>query len=112
MIVQGYCPMGCGQTLKLGDYCNIYCDHDQCPDPDALDKIINDPETEHIVTFDDHYTVVHPLRERLTGLPNCELLTYLAGPWRPAALGTYRAVPDTLAMDDARVKRWKFIREE
>jgi Family of unknown function (DUF6085) len=93
--VQGYCPMGCGQTLFIGAGREVTCGHLSCPRPDAAADILDDHETEHLVTFTPHdFTIKHPLRERLDdALLNCELHTYchdLGGP--PAAPGRYRAV--------------------
>jgi hypothetical protein len=94
--VQGYCPMGCGRTLFLGEGGHITCSWAMCPDPSAVDELLNDRETEHIVRlWDDTFSVVHPLRERLNdGIINCQLHDFLAqqdGP--PYEPGRYR-VPE------------------
>ena len=91
--VAGYCPMGCGQTLRLDVDSYVACSSWDCPDPLAVYSILTDPETEHIVTFyAETFTVKHPLRERVDDeLLDCELGTYLeglAGP--PVSPGRYR----------------------
>lgn len=106
--VPGYCPMGCGQTLFRASGGYITCRYLECPCPDAVSTILEDRETEHVVTFDETaFTVKHPLRERLDdALLTCQLHTYcanLSGP--PAQLGTYRAT-------DSEDGRWRFARLE
>jgi hypothetical protein len=96
--VQGYCPMGCGTTLFLGASGHVTCSFVDCPNPCAVDEILDDRETEHIVEFGANtFTVKHPLRERLDdALLRCELHSYcrsLGGP--PVVRGRYRAtLPD------------------
>jgi hypothetical protein len=92
--VRGYCPMGCGQTLFLGEGGHVTCSRLNCPNPVAVDDILGWPEHEHIVTFTaGDFTILHPLRERLNhDLVNCLLharCRHLDGP--PVAPGTYRA---------------------
>ncbi|WP_329214846.1 DUF6085 family protein [Streptomyces sp. NBC_01485] len=95
--VAGHCPMGCGETLQRRDLDSaIVCAADACPRPDAVDTILREQETEHIVQFDeDGFTIRHPLRERLDdALMHCELhrhCTRLPGPPRDGA-GQYRAI--------------------
>lgn len=51
--VQGYCPMGCGATLFLGEGGHITCSWLECPRPHAADELLaalvavaaDDPET-------------------------------------------------------------------
>jgi len=91
--VQGYCPMGCGSTLFLGAGGYVTCSFIGCPDPGAVSTILEDGETEHIVTIEDkRFHVQHPLRERLDGkLHTCGLHRYLSeldGP--PRKPGRYR----------------------
>lgn len=95
--VQGYCPMGCGETLLLGEGGYVTCSWIECPDPEAVTKLLAvKPETDHIVLFaeDDGFTLQHPVRERIAGnLFDCELHEYLvslAGP--PVLPGRYRVV--------------------
>jgi Family of unknown function (DUF6085) len=91
--VQGYCPMGCGQTLFLGEGGFITCSLAECPRPDAATLVLEEQETDHVVVFsdDDTFTIMHPLRERLDGeLMTCPLHTYLVdltGP--PVSPGQY-----------------------
>lgn len=94
IIVAGYCPMGCGQTLFLGAGGHVTCSLIGCPRPTAVDELLHDQEIEHLVKFgEDTFTVRHPLHERLDdALMTCSLHTYIAGldglPMRP---GRYRA---------------------
>lgn len=92
--VVGYCPMGCGQTLFLGTGGHVTCSYIPCPDPTAVDTVLDEKETEHIVVIEETtFSVQHPLRERVGGeLLDCGLhrwLTDLPGP--PARPGRYRA---------------------
>lgn len=92
--VRGYCPMGCGTTLFVGEGGHVTCSWRGCPDPGAVDKILAERETEHIIHFaDDGFDVQHPLRERIAGeLFTCTLhqdLRELGGP--PVPPGRYRA---------------------
>lgn len=91
--IPGYCPMGCGQTLFAGKGGYVTCSFLKCPCPDAVSKLLDDPEHEHIVTLEgQRFHVQHPLRERLDGqLHACGLhryLTELDGP--PRKPGRYR----------------------
>lgn len=91
--VPGYCPMGCGQTLFRASGGYITCRYLKCPRPDAVSTILEDRETEHLVTFaETAFTVRHPLRERLDeALMDCDLHKLCANlPGPPAQLGTYR----------------------
>jgi hypothetical protein len=90
----GFCPMGCGETLAV-TYVGegrpeITCRHVLCPCPDAVARILADPETEHIVDLQpDGYSVKHPLAERLNDyLLHCELPDHV--PYVDAASGRYR----------------------
>lgn len=97
--VQGYCPMGCGKSLFLGNGGFVTCGNLECPDPEAVTKLIEDPpETAHTVLFadDDTFTIQHPITERLTGLELfiCALHTYLVGLEGPPVVpGRYRVTP-------------------
>lgn len=94
--VAGYCPMGCGQTLTRRAHDGaILCGNPGCARPDAVDTIVGEQETEHIVQFDPvGFTIRHPLRERLDDdLMQCELHRYcsrLDGPPRDGT-GRYQA---------------------
>lgn len=94
-LVAGYCPMGCGRTLYLGEGGAVTCSFVSCPDRAAVTLLLRDRETEHIVEFRARdFTVRHPLRERLgDALMECALHEHVAGldgpPVRP---GRYRAV--------------------
>ena len=92
--VKGYCPMGCGETLFLGIDGYVTCFYINCPKPDAASTILENRETEHLVTFGGNdFSILHPLRERLDGkLTECELHDYISilrGP--PVKPGVYRA---------------------
>lgn len=64
-IVRGYCPMGCGETLVL-EAARIKCIDFACPNPEAVHRILDNRETEHVVRLDyDDFSVKHPLRERI-----------------------------------------------
>lgn len=92
--VQGYCPMGCGQSLIVSEGGYIVCGHLECPDPEAVTNILADRETEHLVTFSEHdFTIWHPLRERIgAALLRCELHARLQEMgYPPVEPGTYRA---------------------
>lgn len=92
--VAGYCPMGCGRTLFLGEGGHVTCSFIRCPRPTAVAELLEDQESEHMVSLgDDTFTVRHPLRERLDdALLTCNLHDYLAGlDGPPRAPGWYRS---------------------
>lgn len=50
----------------------MHCESPECPLPYALDEILNDSETEHVVVlYPGSFSMMHPLRERI----DKELLT-------------------------------------
>jgi hypothetical protein len=103
--VAGHCPMGCGETLFLGQGGFVTCRVIGCSDPAAVSKLLEDREAEHVVVFDERgFTVRHPLRERLDDeLLRCDLHRYCADlPGPPPILGHYRTV--------RRGDDWKFAR--
>lgn len=73
--VQGYCPMGCGESLYLASSGAVECVKPDCPDPVAVTGVLFDRETEHLVAFDDDgWSAKHPLRERIgDALLRCEI---------------------------------------
>lgn len=92
--VTGYCPMGCGQTLFAGEGGHVTCSYGMCPNPSAVDELLADRETEHIVQLGEYgFDVKHPLRERLDdALLGCSLARWI-GEQAPADLppvGRYR----------------------
>lgn len=94
--VQGYCPMGCGDTLFLGSGGHITCSYIGCAEPDAVSTLLDDPETRHVVEFEETgFTIRHPIRERLRDqLMDCkfhEHVAALSGP--PVKPGRYCAIP-------------------
>jgi hypothetical protein len=101
--IDGYCPMGCGQTLRAEQdraVNRIICWGSKCPDPMAAQKVLQNSETEHIVRFSfgsDGFTIRHPLRERLDdALLYCKLTDFCSGlPGPPDGVpGSYRATPE------------------
>lgn len=96
------CPE-CGGELEVqpvfsdevaDDHGELSCLRVDCKRPRAAGELLADPETEHIVVFDEHgFTIQHPLRERLDAeLFTCGLHEHLRahdGP--PGAPGRYRA---------------------
>lgn len=73
--VLGYCPMGCGETLFLAAQGIVQCVHPDCPDLDAVTRVIFEPEIQHVVTLqEDGWQAKHPLRERIGDeLLTCEI---------------------------------------
>lgn len=102
--VQGSCPMGCGPTLFLGKGGYVTCSWAECPEPDAASTILEDRESEHVVTLRaNDFTVKHPLRERLRDeLWTCDLheqIAALSGP--PSQPGVYRVYYTGIDQDSA-----------
>lgn len=108
-LIHGYCP-ACGSgTLFVGDG-HVTCSLAGCPEPDAADSILSDPETEHIVQIGEtEFTVCHPLIERAAErLMDCDLhkdIAALSGP--PVQPGRYRVWPKdnsgpSISLDDVR----------
>jgi hypothetical protein len=103
MHVEGYCPMGCGRTLILGVGGEVTCSNQLCVRRSAVAEILADPETQHVVWFEEHaFTMLHPLRERLAdedaqaAIAACSLNTYIKGlDGPPVAPGKYRALART-----------------
>lgn len=73
--VQGYCPMGCGETLFVGAGGHITCSYIPCPNPVAVDILLQTDQPNHLVQINpDDFSMTHPLRERIGGeLHNCRL---------------------------------------
>lgn len=101
ILVQGFCPMGCGQVLyaeEMSTENKIICMGEDCPRPLAAQEILSDGETGHIVTFrGEGFTIRHPLRERLgNDLVDCLFHRFCSGlPGAPNGRdATYRARPD------------------
>lgn len=96
MKVQGFCPMGCGQTLFLDTGGHITCGWPPCPDPGALDTIASEPITEHIVHIRaKDFTIRHPLRDRIGhNLEECTVHQWLSSlDEPPREPGTYLVAP-------------------
>jgi hypothetical protein len=67
--------MGCGETLFLGSGGHVTCSFVDCPDPSAADTVLHERETEHVVVFtDEHFTIQHPLKDRLQGVTLAEFV--------------------------------------
>jgi hypothetical protein len=70
--VIGHCP-ACGRTSLImnddGGAGHLVCGHLECPDPTAVDRLLDDAETEHVFTVhrDYSFTIRHPVKERLDG---------------------------------------------
>lgn len=77
-IVWATCPACGGQDLytkqvpdpdgTIGDYTELRCwREEECPDPDAANRLLRNVEIHHIVRFSEDltFTVKHPLRERI-----------------------------------------------
>lgn len=97
--VQGFCPMGCGETLFLGAGGYVTCGFLKCPNPSAATGLLSERETEHIVTLKPagSFTIRHPMRERagISDLEECQIHEYLSslgGP--PRQPGKYRVKQD------------------
>ena len=75
IVVRGFCPMGCGETLRLSGGGTVICFGRDCPRPTAVSELLKDNETEHIVQLDANgWMVRHPLWERIAGrLESCSL---------------------------------------
>lgn len=91
--IAGQCPMGCGRTLFIGAGGFVTCSHSRCTRPDAVARLLDEGESEHVVVLRKRdFTIRHPLRERLDGeLEACDVhqrITQLSGP--PRVPGTYR----------------------
>lgn len=104
--VMGYCPVCGRETLRLTDTGYLWCAGEDCDQPFAAREVLADPETEHVVHFeDDGYQVKHPLRERIgDALLTCRVIEHIntqlhitgisvrppGGLWRV----TYRETPE------------------
>ncbi len=107
--IRGYCP-ACGHgslVVNPSPYVavGVYCCWPDCPRPTAAHEILQDAQTDHVVTFtEDGFTLRHPVRERLDDeLLRCSAHRYLVD------LGTSGAVPGTYRMlpsDDT----WRYER--
>jgi hypothetical protein len=75
ILVAGFCPMGCGETLILGEGRAVVCCARGCPRPFAVSEILADPEIHHVLEVDEGgWQGKHPLRERLDDqLLSCDL---------------------------------------
>lgn len=68
--VKGHCP-ACGRTsLVVGVENYLVCGHLECPDPEALNRLLDDGETDHVITIhrDSSFTLTHPLADRASGV--------------------------------------------
>ncbi|MDP2712288.1 MAG: DUF6085 family protein [Solirubrobacteraceae bacterium] len=83
--VAGRCPMGCGETLFLGDGGHVTCSHLDCLAPCAVDDLLHDPHAhEHVVTLGEgSFDIQHPLAERGGDLVECLLHQHLGAMSRP-----------------------------
>lgn len=100
ILLAGHCPHGCGQVLYVDDAQidtegnRVVCMGENCPDPQAVHRILADAQTDHRVHFSGTgFTIRHPLRERIDdALMDCELHLALMGmPGPPEGRpGTFR----------------------
>lgn len=95
--INGYCP-ACGAAELIMDYAtaNLRCDARGCPRPDAAHEILQDAQTEHVVTFtDDGFTLKHPIKERLDDdLLRCVVHRWIADHNPELNPGHYRVILD------------------
>lgn len=100
--VYGYCPLGCGATLFVGEGGFITCSNKDCPQPDAVSLILGDNETEHVAEISEAgFILKHPLRERLDdALFGCSFATHLEElSGAPVPPGRYRVIAGTPSSD-------------
>lgn len=77
-VIYARCPACGGQDLLVapehspdpvdsGAYGVLRCWREECPDPDAANRLLSDAEIHHVVRFDSngYFNVKHPLRERI-----------------------------------------------
>lgn len=107
--IQGFCPMGCGRTLHVGEPGMVYCAAPNCPKPGAVTELLADAHIgDHVVRLHEiGFEITHPLAERLTGqLFDCDFHEWMCTqPGPPADLGEYYVTPGVLAP-------WVFTRVE
>jgi hypothetical protein len=93
--IAGQCPMGCGETLHVGDGGHIICNGQDCPHPTSVDVLLHQ-SLEHVVEFSDEgFVIEHPLSERINHtMASCQLMLDLAAlPAMPVSEpGRYLAV--------------------
>jgi hypothetical protein len=100
--IAGFCP-ACGhKSLRLtvvdgAGY--ITCSRLECPEPDLVTDLLDDRETEHVVTIaEEGWTIRHPLRELVDDrLMCCGLhrhVASIAGVGPPVVPGRYRVSRD------------------
>lgn len=95
--VQGRCPMGCGETLFLGEHGYITCSWESCPNPSAASTLLIEHTNDwHDVSLGDEgsFLIAHPIRERIEGsLATCPLhadIKFFIEQGMPIAAGVYR----------------------
>lgn len=91
--VAGVCPACGSRSLFLAEGGHVTCRIADCTNPCAVDELLADTETQHVVKFGpDGFTIRHPLIERIDDdLMRCDLHAYcesLTGP--PVVPGLYR----------------------
>lgn len=119
--VRGNCPV-CGKAQLItqelstpdGVVAYIWCANNFCARQNAVNEILSDPETEHIVTLeDDSWNMKHPLRERLDDeLLHCAVAEALRNIYEYDVPipenGTYRVIPSN---DDTKPWKWEKLDE-
>lgn len=102
ILLEGQCPLGCGGTLYAEENSlvnRVICLGDDCPDPDTVNRILQDDEMHHLVRFTEgSFTIRHPLRERSNSeLMECPVsLSCARMPGPPDGVeGLYRMLPSS-----------------
>lgn len=112
--VAGYCPMGCGQTLFLGEGGYVTCSMLACPNPAAVSDLLDDPQTEHVMTVTrEGFTIRHPWRERIgRRLEECEVFDLIqqtpVGQWEATTGVPWTDItPGAAFTVDADLRMWR-----
>lgn len=112
--ITGYCPMGCGQTLFLGEGGYVTCSMLSCPNPTSVSDLLDDLQTEHVMTVTrEGFTLRHPLRERIgRKLEECEMLDLIhqtpIGQWEATTgISWTDIIPGATFTVDADLRMWR-----
>lgn len=100
--VEGYCPECGSDSLEVDlpgfDLVSspVHCMAPGCPRPDAAHIILQDAQTEHVVTFTgDGFTLRHPVRERINDdLLRCPVHRWISDHDPGLSPGRYRVIVD------------------
>jgi len=102
--VDGICP-ACGKQYlgiavwhRSEEASRVHCWNILCPDPKAVWKILNRPDTDHVAWFGQHgWTLQHPLKERVDDkLASCPATAWMQRhiPAEADRPGLYRMTED------------------